>query len=161
MIFLIYITYFRDGSGVGFFGLGLGRADFGPDFGPNFPSRNRAQSGSIEGTLANNFFFHSDIFLKTRFFCAERPKWLCVKLSPWRQSNYWILLTIDWFIFVFLFYFFLNNKTGWQRINIQIFSIAYLMNRKNYCWAESGFLIRPRLRVGFELTSSRSGRGSS
>ena len=33
-----------------------GRAEFGPGFGPNFPKRNRAQSGLIEGTLANNFF---------------------------------------------------------------------------------------------------------
>ena len=33
-----------------------GRAGFGPGFGPNFPKRNQAQSGSIEGTLANNFF---------------------------------------------------------------------------------------------------------
>ena len=32
------------------------------------------------------------------------------------------------------------------------------MNRKNYCWAESGFLMRPRFRVGFGLTSSGSGR---
>ena len=56
------------------------------------------------------------------------------------------------------FYFFLNNTTGLQHINIQISSIAYLMNRKNYCWAESGFLMRPRFRVGFGLTSSGSGR---
>ena len=28
----------------------------GPGFGPNFPKRNWAQSGSIEGTLANIFF---------------------------------------------------------------------------------------------------------
>ena len=28
----------------------------GSGFGPNFPKRNRAQLGSIEGTLANNFF---------------------------------------------------------------------------------------------------------
>ena len=46
----------RDGSRVGFFGWGSGRAGFGPGFRPNFPKRNRAQSGSIEGTLANNFF---------------------------------------------------------------------------------------------------------
>ena len=32
------------------------------------------------------------------------------------------------------------------------------MNRKNYRWAESGFLMRPRFRVGFGLTSSGSGR---
>ena len=32
------------------------------------------------------------------------------------------------------------------------------MNRKNYCRAESGFLMRPRVRVGFGLTSSGSGR---
>ena len=30
--------------------------------------------------------------------------------------------------------------------------------RKNYCRAESGFLMRPRVRVGFGLTSSGSGR---
>ena len=29
---------------------------FGPVFGLNFPKRNRGQSGSIDGTLANNFF---------------------------------------------------------------------------------------------------------
>ena len=33
-----------------------GRARFGPGFEPNFPKRNRAQSSSIEGALANNFF---------------------------------------------------------------------------------------------------------
>ena len=32
------------------------------------------------------------------------------------------------------------------------------MNRKNYGWAESSFLMRPRFRVGFGLTSSGSGR---
>ena len=32
------------------------------------------------------------------------------------------------------------------------------MNRKNRCWAESGFFKRPRFRVGFGLTSSGSGR---
>ena len=37
-------------------GSGSSRAGFGPGFEPNFPKRNRAQSGSIEGTLANNFF---------------------------------------------------------------------------------------------------------
>ena len=58
---------------------------------------------------------------------------------------------------MFLFYFFLDNKTGLQHINIQISSIAYLINRKNYCWTKSGFLMRPRFRVGFGLTSSGSG----
>ena len=59
---------------------------------------------------------------------------------------------------MFLFCFFLNNKTALQHITIQLCSIAYLMNRKNYCRAESGFLMRPRVRVGFGLTSSGSGR---
>ena len=36
----------------------------GPGFGPNFRKRNRAQSGSIESTLANNFFFIRTYFLK-------------------------------------------------------------------------------------------------
>ena len=58
---------------------------------------------------------------------------------------------------MFLFCFFLNNKTALQHITIQLCSIAYLMNRKNYCRAESSFLMRPRVRVGFGLTSG-SGR---
>ena len=59
---------------------------------------------------------------------------------------------------MFLFCYFLNNKTALQHITIQLCSIAYLMNRKNYCRAESGFLMRPRVRVGFGLSSSGSGR---
>ena len=120
-------------------GSGFGWAGFGPGFGPNFPKRNRSQSGSIEGTLANNFFSFGHISLNyCRFFCAR--------------------FFLFGFICMFLFYFFLNNKTGLQHNNIQISSIANLMNRKNYCWAESGFLMRPRFRVGFGLTSSGSGR---
>ena len=57
-----------------------------------------------------------------------------------------------------MFYFFLNNKTGLQHINIEISSIAYLINRKNYCWAKSGIFMRLWFRVGFGLTSSGSGR---
>ena len=48
----------------------LGRVRVGPGFGPYFPKKNRAQSRTHWLII----FVHSDIFLKTRFFYAERPK---------------------------------------------------------------------------------------
>ena len=121
----------RDGSWVGFFG-----------------------SGRVSGLT-----FQRKIGLCRAQSRANNNRKADIAISRNRGGNRtaeFCLQLID--LFVFLFYFFLNNKTGLQHINIQISSIAYLMNRKNYCWAESGFLMKPRFCVGFGLTSSGSGR---